>query len=100
MSTIKAVVFDFGGVFTTSPVANFIAYEKANGLPDKFLGGVIKKNHHTNAWAKFERGEISRQDFDLAYAEETRAAGHEVRGDTLLSLLKLDTEPVMIEAFS
>lgn len=99
MPEIRAVIFDFGGVFTTSPVANFIAYEEANGLPTKFLGGVIKKNHHTNAWAQFERGEMSRQDFDHAYAEETREAGHEVRGETLLSLLTLKTEPEMIDAF-
>jgi len=96
--TIKAVIFDFGGVFTTSPVENFAAYEKAHGLPDKFIGGVIKARIHDGAFAQFERAEISRAEFDAAFAAETRAAGCEVRGDTLLSLLALEVYPEMIDA--
>ncbi len=96
--TIKAVIFDFGGVFTTSPVENFAAYEKENGLPDRFIGGVIKARLHYGAFAQFERAEISREEFDRAFAEETRAAGHEVAGSTLLSMLTLDLYPEMIAA--
>ena len=94
----EAVIFDFGGVFTTSPVQNFAAYEKANGLPERFIGGVIKARIHDGAFAKFERAEISADEFDQAFAEETRAAGHEVSGSTLLSLMSLDVYPEMIAA--
>ena len=96
--TIKAVIFDFGGVFTTSPVENFGVFERKNNLPEKFIGGVIKNNHHTNAWAQFERAEISFDEFDKAFAEETRAAGHEIRGSTLVSLLALKLRPEMVDA--
>lgn len=92
------MIFDFGGVFTSSPVEQFEVYEKANNLPSRFLGAVIKQNHHTNAWAKFERAEISRQEFNQSFADETRAAGYEVYGDTLLSLLSLELKPEMIKA--
>ncbi len=95
---IEAVIFDFGGVFTTSPVQNFAAYEKANGLPERFLGGVIKARIHDGAFARFERAEISAEEFDNAFAEETRADGHEVSGATLLSLMSLDLYPEMIDA--
>lgn len=96
--TIKAVIFDFGGVFTTSPVENFAAYEKAHDLPDRFIGGVIKTRINDGAFAQFERAEISRPEFDIAFADETRAAGHEVRGEALLSLLALEVYPEMIDA--
>lgn len=98
MRQFHAVIFDFGGVFTTSPVQNFAAYEKANGLPERFIGGVIKARIHDGAFAQFERAEISREGFDRAFAEETRAAGHEVSGATLLSMLSLTVYPEMIDA--
>ena len=96
--SIKAVIFDFGGVFTTSPVENFAAYERANNLPEKFIGGVIKKNHHANAWAKFERAEITLDEFDTAFALETAAAGYEISGRTLIGLLSLNFHRNMIAA--
>lgn len=95
---IKAVIFDFGGVFTTSPVANFAVFEKENDLPKNFLGGVIKQNHHTNAWAQFERSEIDLETFHHAFATETEKAGHKVTGRTLLSLLTLQLREEMINA--
>ena len=94
----KAIIFDFGGVFTTSPVEQFAKYEMANNLPKRFLGNVIKQNHHANAWAQFERAEISQAQFNADFAQETRAAGHEVSGDTLLSLLRLKMKPEMVAA--
>ena len=94
----SAVIFDFGGVFTTSPVEQFAAYETAHELPHRFLGEVIKANHHTNSWAQFERAEITREEFNTAFAAETMSAGFEVTGDTLLSLLSLQMKPQMIEA--
>ena len=90
MQAIQAVIFDFGGVFTSSPVEEFAKFEQAHNLPEKFLGGVIKTNHDHNAWAKFERAEMTQGEFDTAFAAETAAAGHEVSGDTLLSFA---TEP-------
>lgn len=95
-----AVIFDFGGVFTTSPVSNFAAFEEAHGLPSRFLGSVIKANHHDNAWARFERAEISLEIFDTAFAAETRAAGHEVTGRQLVSLIALTWRWDMINALA
>ena len=96
----EAVIFDFGGVFTTSPVQNFAAFEREHGLPEKFIGGVIKTNMHDNAWARFERAEMPLAEFDAAFAEETRAAGFEIRGATLVDLLKLHFNHEMIDALA
>ncbi|MEX2520241.1 MAG: HAD-IA family hydrolase [Paracoccaceae bacterium] len=96
--SLRAVIFDFGGVFTTSPVANFADYERANDLPERFIGGVIKKRLNDGAFARFERAEIDLDAFDAAFAEESRVMGHAVSGRTLVSLMKLDFRPDMIAA--
>lgn len=96
--TFKAVIFDFGGVFTTSPVQNFAAFEREHSLPERFIGGVIKTNMHDNAWAKFERAEIDIEAFDKAFAEESKTAGFEIRGKTLVSLLSLTFNHGIIDA--
>ncbi|MEZ5922000.1 MAG: HAD-IA family hydrolase [Parvularculaceae bacterium] len=98
-SPFKAVIFDFGGVFTTSPVENFAVYEKANGLPERFIGGVIKARLQDGAFSRFERGEISVDEFDLAFANETRIAGHEIPGREFVKFLEVDLKPEMVEAF-
>lgn len=95
-----AAIFDFGGVFTTSPVENFAVYEREHGLPERFIGGVIKENHHANAWARYERAEIDLEAFDGLFAAETKAAGHEISGRTLVGLLSLTFRPEMIEALA
>lgn len=94
----EAVIFDFGGVFTTSPVENFAVYEEKHGLPHRFIGGVIKARLHDGAFARFERGEIGLDAFDALFAEETRAGGHEIRGRDFVPLLDVTLKPEMIAA--
>jgi len=96
----EAVIFDFGGVFTTSPVQNFAVFERANNLPERFIGEVIKTNHHANAWARFERAETTLDEFDEAFAAESRAAGFEISGRRLVSLLSLTFNHDMIAALA
>ena len=95
---LKAVIFDFGGVFTTSPVSNFGVYEREHGLPERFISGVIKKNLKAGAFSRFERSELTEDEFDEAFAAETRAEGHEVRGRELREMMKLEFRPTMIAA--
>ena len=93
-----AVIWDFGGVLTTSPFEAFARHEREHGLPPDFLRGVNAVNHLENAWARLERGEIDQDGFDALFAEESRAMGHEVRGKALLPLLIGDARPEMVEA--
>lgn len=97
-SPFKAVIFDFGGVFTTSPIENFAVFEKVRGLPDRFIGGVIKSRLHDGAFARFERGEIGMAEFDGLFAEETRKAGYEIRGAEFAHLLDVALKPEMVAA--
>ncbi|MCP5371345.1 MAG: HAD-IA family hydrolase [Hyphomicrobiales bacterium] len=96
--TIKAVLWDFGGVFTTGPFVNFARYEREHGLPENFLRRVNSTNPDTNAWARFERDEIDLAEFDRAFAAESRALGHAVPGAEVIKLIKGDLRPEMVAA--
>ncbi len=94
----RAVIWDFGGVFTTSPFDAFNRYEAEYGLPRDFLRRVNATNPDDNAWARFERAEIGPDEFDLAFAADSAALGHEVRGAHLLPLIQGDLRPRMVRA--
>ncbi|MEQ8346212.1 MAG: HAD-IA family hydrolase [Sneathiellaceae bacterium] len=96
--SIKAVLWDFGGVFTTSPFEAFARYEAEHGLPKDFLRGVNARNPDRNAWAAMERSEVSTEEFDRLFREESRAAGHEVPGRDVLALLSGDVRDEMVAA--
>ena len=80
MADYKAVIWDFGGVITSSPFEAFNRYEAAKGLPENFIRTLNATNSDTNAWARFERSEISAGEFDAAFRTESLAAGHDVPG--------------------
>ncbi|MDE2465116.1 MAG: HAD-IA family hydrolase [Alphaproteobacteria bacterium] len=98
LRVITAVLFDFGGVFTSSPFEAFAAYERARGLPENFIRGINATNPHDNAWARFERAEINLDQFDHAFAAEARARGHDVRGRDVVSLLSGELRTNMVSA--
>ena len=95
---IKAVIWDFGGVLTTSPFEAFARFEKERGFPVDIIRRTNAANHLENAWAKFERAEIDVEAFDQLFADESRAFGAEVRGKEVLPLLQGDLRPEMVEA--
>jgi putative hydrolase of the HAD superfamily len=95
---IEAVIWDFGGVLTTSPFEAFARFEKQRGFPVDIIRRTNAANHLENAWAKFERAEIDVEAFDKLFAEESRGLGAEVRGKEVLPLLQGDLRPEMVEA--
>jgi putative hydrolase of the HAD superfamily len=95
---VEAVLWDFGGVFTSSPLEAFARYEAERGLPVGLISKVNSTNPDTNAWARFERAEIDGAGFDAAFLEETTALGHAVPGRDVLPLLAGVYRPRMIAA--
>ncbi|WP_169544652.1 HAD-IA family hydrolase [Sneathiella aquimaris] len=95
---ITAVLWDFGGVLTTSPFEAFNRFEKEHGLPENFLRTVNSTNPDTNAWAKFERSEISAEEFDGLFQSESSSLGHSVAGKEVIALLSGDIRPKMVAA--
>lgn len=95
---IEAVIWDFGGVLTTSPFEAFNRFEAERGLPLNFIRTVNATNPDSNAWALFERNEIGAAAFDAKFLEEATALGHAVRGAEVLPLLSGDIRPGMVTA--
>lgn len=96
--TIKAVIFDFGGVITSSPFEAFARYEAARGLPANFIRTVNATNPDSNAWARLERSEINTAAFDAAFRAEALSLGHDVPGRDVLPLLAGELRPGMVVA--
>jgi len=95
---IEAVLWDFGGVLTTSPFEAFNRYERERGLPENFLRTVNSTNPDQNAWAKFERSQVTAEEFDKLFLEESTALGHSVPGGDVIQLLSGDLRPRVIAA--
>lgn len=91
-----AVIWDFGGVITSSPFEAFARFETANELPKDFIRSINATNPDTNAWALFERSEIDADAFDAEFQAEAAARGHSVRGAEVLALLAGDIRPEMV----
>jgi putative hydrolase of the HAD superfamily len=95
---VEAVIWDFGGVLTSSPFEAFARFESEHGLPADIIRRTNASNHWENAWAKFERAEVDLETFDRLFAEESLVLGAEVRGKDVLPLLSGDLRPEMVEA--
>lgn len=95
---VRAVLWDFGGVITTSPFDAFSAYEVANGLAPGFIRKLNSTNPDTNAWARFERSEVSAAEFATLFEAEALAAGGRIEAAALLAGLRGDIRPAMVTA--
>lgn len=94
----EAVIWDFGGVITTSPFDAFNRHEAERGLPKDLIRMINATNPDSNAWALFERSEIDAAAFDEMFSKEAEAKGHTLRGRDVLGLLSGDVQPEMVEA--
>jgi putative hydrolase of the HAD superfamily len=92
------VIFDFGGVITSSPFEAFNRMEAERGLPLDFVRRVNSFNPDDNAWAKFERAEIDADGFDSLFAAEAEAMGHSLDGASVIACLAGDVRPAMVAA--
>lgn len=90
------VIFDFGGVITSSPFEAFNRLEVEQGVPKDSVRQINSANPDDNAWARFERAEIDSAGFDKAFAAEARAIGIELRGADVLARLAGDVRPNMV----
>jgi putative hydrolase of the HAD superfamily len=95
---IEAVIWDFGGVFTSSPFEAFNRLEAEKGLPKDLIRTVNATNPDANAWALFERNEVDPAGFDELFLKESTALGHPLRGAEVLPKLAGELRPRMVAA--
>ena len=84
----KAIIWDFGGVITSSPFEAFNQFEEANGLPKDIIRTINSENPDMNAWAKFESNSITIDVFNDLFLKEARAKGFDIKGRDIIKLLK------------
>ena len=94
----KAVLWDFGGVLTSSPFEAFNRFEADNNLPADIIRAINSTNPDTNAWAQLESSSVSLDEFDELFASEALDKGHKIRGKQVLDLLSGDIRPEMVKA--
>ncbi len=95
---VGAVVFDLGGVITESPMEAFAEYEREAGLPEGLIRRLNSVDHHTNAWARYERNELDVEGFVEAFEAEAQAYGYELDARRVLEGLRGAVRPEMVEA--
>jgi len=97
-SDITAVLWDFGGVLTTSPFDAFAAYESAHGLEPGFIRRLNATNPDGNAWAVLERGHIALDEFATLFEAEAARAGASLDARAIVGQLSGELRPAMVEA--
>ncbi|MBV1879386.1 MAG: HAD-IA family hydrolase [Pseudomonadales bacterium] len=94
----KVVLWDFGGVITSSPFDAFNRFEAEQGLPKDIIRTINSNNPDTNAWALLESNKIDKNTFDEQFAREAAELGHKIGGLQVLALLAGDVRPEMVKA--
>ncbi len=98
--TIRAIIFDLGGVVLGSPLHAIAAYEREIGLPANFVNHVVADTAPGGAWSRLERGEISMETFYTDFEADCQAAGQTLSARTMFERMALESlpRPSMIEA--
>jgi putative hydrolase of the HAD superfamily len=86
-SLVDAVFFDLGGVVVDSPFEALAALEQSCGAAAGAIRAVNSSNPDDNAWARIERGEISREEFARLFQAEALALGHSVSGSDVIEIV-------------
>ena len=84
----KAILWDFGGVITSSPFEAFNNFEETNGLPKDIIRTINSENPDMNAWAQFESNSITIDEFNDLFLKEAKAKGFDIKGKDIIKLLK------------
>ena len=95
---IDAVLFDFGGVVTTSPFEAFSRYETEIGAPTDSIRRINSPNPNNNAWAKMEKSEVDISEFCELFEAEAADFGLELSGQKVLECLSGNVRPEMVRA--
>jgi putative hydrolase of the HAD superfamily len=79
----RAVIFDIGGVLTTSPILAMRAFCEGNGVPWDAVRPPL--GSHEGAWSRFETSAISQAEFVAAFETECAGVGHTIDGAGFLA---------------
>jgi len=98
--TIRAVIFDLGGVVLGSPLHAIAEYERELGIPANFVNRVVAETAPDGAWSRLERGEISMETFYTDFESDCQAAGQTLSAAAMFERMGQAAlpRPIMLEA--
>jgi epoxide hydrolase-like predicted phosphatase len=98
--SIRAVIFDLGGVVLDSPLHAISRYERDRGIPAGFINRVVVDTGEAGAWSRLERGKLGMQEFFVAFSDDCARAGQEVSAEELMGRIGESSapRPIMLEA--
>ncbi len=80
--SIRAVIWDIGGVLTESPVGRIRNYCAANAIPDEARWAIF--GPEDGPWSRFERSEFDPPQFALEFERVAKEHGVETSGRAFL----------------
>ena len=99
MQTVRAVIFDLGGVVIDSPLHAIARYERELGIPEGVVNRVVVDTGPSGAWSRLERGEVAMLDFHRDFEAELLAVGHPISAaDMMARIAECGPRPAMLEA--
>lgn len=90
-TTLRAAIFDIGGVLTVSPVHRIIEFCRHYGIPDAVRYAIFAP--HDGPWGRFERSEIGPEGFAEAFDALVGPTGAPVTGRDFLHWFRQGFEP-------
>ena len=102
MSAIRAVLWDFGGVFTPSPFGAATAYAHAIGAEPAVLMEIVFGSYDTDGdhvWHRLERGEVSLVDALAEIAVAAEAAGFRFEAREMFAAMRSAKDHINIESY-
>jgi putative hydrolase of the HAD superfamily len=100
--SIRAVLFDLGGVVVGSPLQAIRAFEAAHGIASGAVNGLVESTGPGGAWARLERGELRLDAFYPVFESECADAGVVLDARALMETVSAATvpRPAMLEAIA
>lgn len=99
--SIRAVIFDLGGVVFESPMALIRDFERRHGLPENIIARIAGNYAGENGlWHKLERGEVALAKFCERFDADARSIGAELTSEEMMRDLMENAavRPIMIDA--
>jgi putative hydrolase of the HAD superfamily len=78
VSGYKAAIFDIGGVLTHSPVTRIMEFCTEQAIPDDVRYAIFGPDD--GPWSRFERSELSREEFAAEFDRHVTPCGTAARG--------------------
>ena len=102
MASVRAVIFDLGGVVLGSPLQAIAGYERDAGLPAGFVSRVVVDTGPEGAWGRLERGLLALEAFVPAFEAECAAAGQRLDAAQMMGRMAEAAlpRPSMLEAIA